>query len=180
MALLGPIQRAVSVALITHRLKEEGKEAGNIRGVFRLAHVHLVNLAANGDQDSNENNFTIAIIAGMLLYMTLVIYGMSTMRSVMEEKSTRIIEILVSSIKPFHLLTGKIVSVGAAALTQYLVWAATVGVLVGYGSHLAHLLRPGASAPRSGRRSPAGRRSRRARTCSPPPGGGRTRGRGNG
>ncbi|HVA01919.1 MAG TPA: ABC transporter permease [Terriglobia bacterium] len=147
MILLGPVQRAVSVALITHRLKEEGKQAGNMQNVFRLAHVQLINLAADGEQDSNEDRFTTAIIAGMLLYMTLVIYGMSTMRSVMEEKSTRIVEILVSSIKPFHLLTGKIVSVGAVALTQYMIWAVTIGVLVGYSSYIAHLVRPGASAP---------------------------------
>jgi ABC-2 type transport system permease protein len=147
MTLLGPIQRAVSVALITYRLKEAGKQAGNVQNVFRLAHVHLVNMSGNGGKESNENSFTTAIIAGILLYMTLVIYGMSTMRSVMEEKSTRIIEILTSSIKPFHLLTGKILSVGAVALTQYLVWTVTVGVLVAYSSRLAHLLRPGASAP---------------------------------
>ncbi len=147
MTLLGPVQRAVSIALITTRLKQEGKRAGDVRSMFRLAQVRLVNMTNGGDEDSEENGFTTAIVAGMLLYMTLVIYGMSTMRSVMEEKSTRIIEILVSSIKPFHLLTGKIVSVGAVALTQYLVWAATIGVLLGYSSYFAQFLRPGASVP---------------------------------
>ncbi len=147
MAILGPVQRAVSIALITHRLKEEGKQAGDVKNVFALAHVQLVNMTANGEKESDEDTFTVAITAGILLYMTLVIYGMSTMRSVMEEKSTRIIEILVSSIKPFDLLAGKIVSVGAVALTQYLIWAATVGVIVAYSRGVAHLLRPGAVAP---------------------------------
>jgi ABC-2 type transport system permease protein len=147
MTFLGPVQRAVSVALITHRLKEEGKQAGNIKNVFQLADVQLVNMAAGGEKGSGEDIYITAIVAGILLYMTLTLYGMSTMHSVMEEKSTRIIEILVSSIKPFYLLSGKIVSVGAVALTQYLVWGITIGVLMAYSSGFAGLVRPGASAP---------------------------------
>lgn len=147
MPLLGPIQRAVSVALITYRLKEEGKQAGNMKGVFELARVRMLYAAAGGGKESGRNRYFTAIIAGILLYMTLVIYGMSTMRSVMEEKSTRIIEILVSSVKPFYLLSGKILSVGAAALTQYLVWAVTIGALLAYGGSFAGIVRPGATAP---------------------------------
>jgi len=147
MTFLGPVQRAVSVALITHRLTEEGKQAGNMKNVFELADVQLVNMAAGGGKGSGEDAYVTAIAAGILLYMTLIIYGMSTMRSVMEEKSTRIIEILVSSIEPFYLLTGKIVSVGAVALTQYLVWGITLGVIVAFSNSFAQLLRPGASAP---------------------------------
>jgi ABC-2 type transport system permease protein len=147
MAFLGSVQRAVSIALITHRLKEEGKQPGNVQSMFQLAQVQLINIAATGQKESSADTLVTAIIAAILLYMTLVIYGTSTMRSVMEEKSTRIIEILVSSIKPFHLLSGKIMSVGAVALTQYLVWAVTAGVLVSYVRSFAQVLRPGAAVP---------------------------------
>jgi len=147
MALLGPIQRAVSGAIIARRLNEEGKQSGTIQNMFKLSQVQLVNLSSRNQKDSGQNHFAIAIIAGMILYMTLIVYGMSTMRSVMEEKSTRIIEILVSSIKPFDLLTGKIVSVGAVALTQYAVWAVALGVLFASASGMVELLRPGAAAP---------------------------------
>ncbi len=148
MTLLGPVQRAVSVALITRRLAQEGKQAGNMQNVFKLAHVQLVNvMSGKEEKDGGDDTFIVAIAAGILLYMTLIIYGMSTMRSVMEEKSTRIIEILVSSIKPFYLLTGKIVSVGAVALTQYLIWGITLGAIVAFGSSFAQILRPGASVP---------------------------------
>ncbi|HUZ46123.1 MAG TPA: ABC transporter permease [Terriglobia bacterium] len=148
MTLLGPVQRAVSVALITRRLTQEGKQAGDMKNVFELAHVQLVNVMSGKEEnDSGDDTFIVAIAAGMLLYMTLIIYGMSTMRSVMEEKSTRIVEILVSSIKPFDLLTGKIASVGAVALTQYLIWGITLGAIMSFGSRFARLLRPGAAAP---------------------------------
>ncbi len=147
MALLGPIERAVSGAVIARRLSEEGRRANGMKNVFKLAQVRFVNASSGKDGDTNEDNFVIAIIAGMVLYMTLIVYGMSTMRSVMEEKSTRIIEILVSSIKPFDLLAGKIVSVGAVALTQYVVWAVAIGVLFASTSAVTSFLRPGAEAP---------------------------------
>lgn len=147
MALLGPIERAVSGAIIARRLAEHGKQAGAMKNIFDLAKVQLISPLSQKDEDSSESHFAIAIIAGMVLYMTLIVYGMSTMRSVMEEKSTRMIEILVSSIRPFDLLTGKILSVGAVALTQYLIWAVTVGVLFASASSVATLLRPGAAAP---------------------------------
>lgn len=147
MALLGPIERAVSSAVITYRLNEEGKQNGAIKSMFKLAQVRLINASSHDQGDSSENTLLIAIVAGMVLYMTLIIYGMSTMHSVMEEKSTRVIEILVSSIRPFDLLTGKIVSVGAVALTQYLIWGVTIGALFAFASGFAHILRPGAAAP---------------------------------
>jgi ABC-2 type transport system permease protein len=147
LALLGPIERAVSDAVIARRLKGEGKRAGKIMTMFQLAKVQLVNPTSTERKDPGETNFAIAIIAGMVLYMTLIVYGMSTMHSVMEEKSTRMIEILVSSIKPVDLLTGKILSVGAVALTQYLVWAVTIGLLFGSAASVTALLRPGAEVP---------------------------------
>jgi ABC-2 type transport system permease protein len=147
LALLGPIERAVSDAVIARRLKGEGKRAGRIMTMFHLAQVQLVNPTSKEREDPSETNFAIAIIAGMVLYMTLIVYGMSTMHSVMEEKSTRMIEILVSSIKPVNLLTGKILSVGAVALTQYLVWAVTIGLLFGSATSVTALLRPGAAVP---------------------------------
>lgn len=146
-ALLGPIERAVSNAIITHRLDQEGKRNGATGNMFKLAQVQLVNPVSQEQSSSGESNFAIAIIAGMVLYMTLIVYGMATMHSVMEEKSTRMIEILVSSIKPFDLLTGKILSVGAVALTQYLIWAVTVGLLFASAASVTAFLRPGAATP---------------------------------
>ena len=148
IAMMGPIERAVSNALISRRLRQEGKRDGALKNVFDLAQVQLVNPSMPKQaEDSSEANFAIAIIAGMVLYMTLIVYGMSTMYSVMEEKSTRMIEILVSSIKPVDLMTGKILSVGAVALTQYLVWAVTLGLLFASAASVTALVRPGTAVP---------------------------------
>jgi len=138
----------VSDAVIVRRLQAEGERGRAMENMFRLARVQLVTSSSGKkEDDSSETNFAIAIIAGMVLYMTLIVYGMSTMHSVMEEKSTRMIEILVSSIRPFDLLAGKILSVGAVALTQYLVWAVTVGVLFASAASVTAMVRPGATVP---------------------------------
>lgn len=146
-ALMGPIERAVNAAIIARRLSAEGKSAGAMKNVFQVVQVQLVNASSQKEEGSGETNFAIAIVAGMVLYMTLIVYGMSTMHSVMEEKTTRMVEILVSSVKPFDLLTGKIVSVGAVALTQYLIWALTIGVLFASAASVTALVRPGAATP---------------------------------
>ncbi|MEO8582878.1 MAG: ABC transporter permease [Flavitalea sp.] len=65
---------------------------------------------------------------GFLIYITLFIYGSMVMRGVMEEKTNRIAEVIVSSVKPFQLMIGKIVGIGAVGLTQFFMWLLLVGV----------------------------------------------------
>ncbi len=64
----------------------------------------------------------IGYIASFLIYMFIFMFGSMVMRSVIEEKTTRIVEVIVSSVKPFELMMGKIVGVAAVGLTQFLIW----------------------------------------------------------
>ena len=64
----------------------------------------------------------IGFIAGFIIYIVLLIYGTMIMRSVMEEKTNRIVEVIISSVKPFQLMLGKIIGVSAVGLTQMLIW----------------------------------------------------------
>lgn len=61
-------------------------------------------------------------VMGIIMYMSVFIYGTMVMRSVMEEKMSRIVEVMISSVKPFQLMLGKILGVGAVGLTQLLIW----------------------------------------------------------
>lgn len=82
-------------------------------------------------KDTGENASTltgaiaagIGSIMGIIMYFTVFIYGMMVMRSVMEEKTNRIVEVMISSVKPFTLMLGKIIGVGAVGLTQVAIWA---------------------------------------------------------
>jgi ABC-2 type transport system permease protein len=84
----------------------------------------------------------------MVLYMTLLIYGVATMRSILEEKTTRMVEILVSSVRPFQLMMGKIIGIAGVAMTQYLIWAVSGSLVAAFGGGLMKLLRPDSSVPK--------------------------------
>lgn len=76
-----------------------------------------------GIEDSSVNATYFAGVAGaILIYISLFIYGAQVMRGVIEEKTTRIIEVIVSSVKPFQLMLGKIIGVGMVGLTQFMLW----------------------------------------------------------
>ncbi|MFT7449481.1 MAG: ABC-2 type transport system permease protein, partial [Patescibacteria group bacterium] len=68
-------------------------------------------------------------VMGFIMYITVFIYGMMVMRSVMEEKTNRIVEIMISSVTPFQLMMGKIIGVGAVGLTQVGIWMILIPVL---------------------------------------------------
>ncbi|MBK7408622.1 MAG: ABC transporter permease [Saprospirales bacterium] len=66
---------------------------------------------------------------GIIMYMAVFIYGMMVLRSVMEEKTSRIVEVMISSVRPFQLMLGKIVGVGAVGLTQVAIWAVLIPLI---------------------------------------------------
>lgn len=66
--------------------------------------------------------FLMSFMLVFFIYFTLIIYGIYVMRGVLEEKSNRIVEVIVSSVKPFHLMIGKIVGIGLVGLTQIAIW----------------------------------------------------------
>lgn len=87
----------------------------------------------DGKASSNERSIAIGYGCGFLLYMFMLFYGMSVMRSVMEEKTNRIAEIIVSSVKPFQLMMGKIIGVALVGLTQVVIWIVLFGVFLMIG-----------------------------------------------
>ncbi len=86
-----------------------------------------------GEETSKEGSVIKLIfggLAGYLLFMFIIIYGNMIMRSVIEEKTSRIIEVIVSSVKPIKLLLGKIIGTSLAGVTQFLMWTILIGVLM--------------------------------------------------
>ena len=69
-------------------------------------------------------------IMGFLMYMVIFIFGNMVMRSVMEEKINRIVEVMISSVKPFQLMLGKVIGVGGVGLTQLLIWMILIPVII--------------------------------------------------
>lgn len=76
---------------------------------------------------------TIGAFCGVLMYIILLLYGSQVMMGVTEEKTNRIAEVMVSSVKPFQLMLGKIVGIGMVALTQFLIWIACIFIIYNVG-----------------------------------------------
>ena len=93
-------------------------------------------VSARNIKDENANVKTaegIGYVAGFLIYFILLIYGSQVMMGVMEEKTNRIAEVIVSSVKPFQMMLGKILGIGLVALTQFFLWIAFVLIVYNVG-----------------------------------------------
>src|ERR1035437_6988260 len=71
--------------------------------------------------------------AGILIYLFIFLYGVQVMRGVIEEKTSRIVEVIISSVKPFQLMMGKIVGIAMVGLTQFVLWVTLTTILYGIG-----------------------------------------------
>jgi ABC-2 type transport system permease protein len=74
------------------------------------------------DTAYNDAAAAIGLLTGLVIYIMLIFYGVTIMRGVMEEKTTRIIEVIISSVKPFQLLLAKIIGIGLVGITQFVIW----------------------------------------------------------
>lgn len=83
----------------------------------------------NNKETSSEMATMIGYVMGFLIYLVILIYGMGVMRGVSEEKTNRVAEVIISSVKPFHLMLGKIVGIAMVGLTQFMLWLLLTGLL---------------------------------------------------
>src|SRR6266581_1275954 len=97
--------------------------------------VHLVTQKIAGGRTTGESaaqSFSLAYFMAIILYTAILIYGINVMSSVLEEKTTRIVEVLVSSLRPFQLMLGKVLGVGAVSVFQFLIWGASARLLLAW------------------------------------------------
>lgn len=95
-----------------------------------------VSLKINNEKNKNADAATATIIGyvcGFLMYIILLLYGSQVMMGVTEEKTNRIAEVVVSSVKPFQLMLGKIIGIAMVALTQFLIWIACIFIIYNIG-----------------------------------------------
>jgi ABC-2 type transport system permease protein len=95
--------------------------------------IDMINMTDSGEKAGSAGVATIiGYISALMIYFFIFVYGIQILRGVIEEKSSRIVEVIVSSVKPFHLMMGKILGVGAVGLTQYLIWL-VLSILIATG-----------------------------------------------
>jgi ABC-2 type transport system permease protein len=126
------IRDAVNHALLRNRLQERGIQAEEVNELLTNIDIQRMQVKDGRAVESNgQQSFWAAYGMMFLLYFSVIFYGLNVGRSVVEEKTSRIFEVLLSSVKAESLMIGKLLGVGAAALTQLGIWIAIVVFFAG-------------------------------------------------
>ncbi len=120
------IQKKINAALEEQRLLSSMHlSKAQLDSLQRGNEVKFSTLEGKEENDAKAGiSFAVGYASGFLIYIILFIYGTMVMRGVMEEKMNRIAEVIISSVKPFQLMMGKITGIGAVGLVQFIIWIA--------------------------------------------------------
>ncbi len=128
------VERTVANVVRGMRLDESGLDREQIEKLNRWVNVSTFKVGDSGSQAQRaEVSFIFSMIMGLLIYMMLILYGMFVMRAIIEDKNSRVVEVIISSVKPFQFMAGKVLGIGATGLTQFLIWVVTALLISMYG-----------------------------------------------
>ncbi|MDQ4123432.1 MAG: ABC transporter permease [Acidobacteriota bacterium] len=127
------IQDALNNAVREVRLSDANLSREKLEDINREVNLTTKRVTETGVSDDSGESFLLLFVVALLIYLVLAIYGQTILGAVVEEKETRIAEILFSSARPFTLMMGKLVGVGLVALTQLGIWVVSAAILGIYG-----------------------------------------------
>lgn len=133
---ISDIERAIRNGIEEYKLENSGIDKSSIERL--KIGVNMENGLAGSEEGTGDRSTklssmiatALAYIMGFLMYMVIFIFGTMVMRSVMEEKINRIVEVMISSVRPFQLLLGKVLGVGMVGITQLLIWIILIPVIM--------------------------------------------------
>lgn len=123
---------ALNDAVRSQRLADANISETRLAELSASANIDAKSLDESGAEKDSGGVFIASFVIGLMIYITLAIYGQQILGAVVEEKETRIAEILFSSARPFELMLGKLVGVGLAGLTQLGIWVVSASLLLGF------------------------------------------------
>jgi len=134
------ISAAMEKILEQRKLRSAGIDENILQSVRTSINLRTIQWTDGGEEkeSSTELAMIVGYIGGFLIYFFIFLFGAQVMRGVIEEKTSRIVEIIVSSVKPFQLMMGKIIGIGLVGLTQFALWVVlTLLIITGAKSLLA-------------------------------------------
>jgi ABC-2 type transport system permease protein len=120
------ITSSLRTVLMRERLAHQGMVASDVDALMQPVEVDTTQAGKNADTVSS---FVAIYVLFFLMYMVILLYGMNVARSIIEEKTSRVFEVLLATIKPEEMMAGKVIGVGSVGLTQVAVWLATAVIL---------------------------------------------------
>ena len=135
------LQRTLSRFVVKARLESKGVNPSVVDWAQIRVEVDQKKISrGRTTSESAGQSFITAYIMAILLFMAILLYGVNVMSSVLEEKTTRIVEVLVSSLRPFELMLGKVVGAGAVSFFQFVIWGVSARALIGLRAPIARAL----------------------------------------
>ena len=126
---IGTMRWMVRDLLVAHRLAGAGLDPEQVEHLTRDMEWRTIRLSEEGEKEDEGLAIILAVILLMILYTSILMWGQVVMGGVIEEKGSRVIEVIASGVPSTQLLAGKLIGVGAAGLTQFLVWSLSLFVL---------------------------------------------------
>jgi len=129
------LENALSNAVIGMRLSSRGLDYSEVKNLTGEVDLEAMQVSGKGSEKKGGFDFVFmsTFLFIMMLYMTILMWGVAVERSIIEEKNNRVIEVLLSSLRPSDLMFGKIFGVGAVGLTQYAIWGLFGTLMTLYG-----------------------------------------------
>ena len=142
------LRNAVRAAVRRARAEQAGADSAIIGQFESSVGFDRVTVSTDGDAGDNAlGKFLLANMLSLLVYIAILIYGAMVMRGVIEEKANRIVEVVASSVRPFELMMGKVLGIGAVGLTQLVGWSVLMFLFSALASPIMLALAPDAPAP---------------------------------
>jgi ABC-2 type transport system permease protein len=126
------LSRALNDGLVGERLKRTGMRPAEADSLLKGTSIQTFQMKKDGSivRTSAEASFWKGYVMAILLSMTTMIYGLNVARSIIQEKTSRIFEVMLATVKPTDMLAGKLIGLGAVGLTQILIWLVAAVVMV--------------------------------------------------
>ncbi len=138
------LDNAATDAVSHLRMQESGLDPDEVRNLTARVRGETYKVSLEGaTQESGEAKFWVSYIMVFLLYFVLLMYGVAVMRSVIEDKNSRVVEVIISSAKPNQYMAGKVLGAGAVGLVQFLIWIGIAAGISIYGLEIVKSFNPG-------------------------------------
>jgi len=132
----GNLQSTLNRAVREQRLVDANVDPEKRKALFKGVELQAVKIGAAGEERDSGERFALVFAVGFIMYLAILMYGQVILGAVIEEKETRIAEILFSSVRPFTLMMGKLVGVSLVALTQLVIWGSAFAFFALYGINM--------------------------------------------
>jgi ABC-2 type transport system permease protein len=126
-AVIGRIRSALKQSVTEERMRRVGISPEKVTEVSKNISINFIN--DQGERETPLAKWVLSVAMGIILYISILVYGLYVMRGVIEEKQSRIIEVLLSSVKPFQLMLGKVTGIGLVSLTQVTIWVGSMFII---------------------------------------------------